>query len=268
MADRAASCWLGDHNDLVSAQLAARLFPALMRRPPGNGVSGRIRAVATRINKRMPIEIRSYRPSDRPSIRSICCDTADAGRPLEALLGEPRPFPALRELFADLLASAYTDHTWRLVWVAVHGKEVVGYVTGCLDEARLHRILVLHVLPLAIGSALVRGALFRRSVLALLWANRGHPFRHARRSKGYSAHLHLNISQDARGQGAGSALLQRFIEAAREARVRGVTATVREDNADGRAFFERNGFVPLVRHRLFRLPSGTVRYAIIHGRQI
>lgn len=211
-----------------------------------------------------PLDIRAYRPADRDAVRRICCDTADAGRPLESMLGESRPIPAVRDLWADVLTAAYTDHAPRLVWVATRGEEVVGYLAGCLDETRQRRVLTLRVLPVALARAFLRGALFRRSLLRFAWANRRCPGRPPRLP--YGAHLHVNLSPAARGGGAGRALVERFLETAREAGAAGVTASVAEDNASGRAFFERLGFAPMARHRLFFLPSGETRFAVIHGR--
>jgi len=227
------------------------------------------------------VDIRLYRPSDRAAVRRICCDTADAGGPLEALFGEPRPVPALRELFADLLTGVYIDHMKSLVWVATRDERVVGYVTGCLNESVVRRRRMFSVMPGAILRALWSGVLWRRSLLEFGWANRDalcyrdgtprSPWRFVRRppiEHEFPAHLHINLSDEARGAGVGSALLNCFLEVARAAATAGVTASVREDNRGGRAFFERNGFMPLARQRLFRLPSGITRFAVIHGRRL
>lgn len=215
----------------------------------------------------MSLAVRPYCRADREAVRRICCETADGGRPLESLLGERRPVAALRDLFADLLTVAYTDYEPSHIWVAGDDRAVGGYVMGTFDEARWRRTMRWPVVPVALLRAAMRGALFRRSVLALAWANRW-PARTAEPPlRGYPAHLHINLAPDVRGGGVGRALVERFLDAARLAGVPGVTASVREDNAAGRAFFERLRFVPLARHRQLRLASGRVQYAVIHGRR-
>lgn len=219
----------------------------------------------------MSVDVRLYRRSDRVAVRRICCDTADAGRPLEALFDEPQPLPALRDLFADLLVSAYTDVSNPLVWVAVQEGDVVGYLTGCLNEIRLARVRLFRVLPATLTRAVLRGVWARRSFLQFAWANRNALWERTPRfpvEREYPAHLHINLVPIVRGAGIGGVLVDRFVEVAKNAGSSGIAVSVREDNTRGRAFFERNGFVPLARRRLFRLASGVTRYAVIHGRKL
>ena len=65
------------------------------------------------------LRIRPYEPRDRAAVRQICCDTADAGQPVE------RFFPD-REVIADLLTNYYTQFEPQSAFVADNGSGAVG----------------------------------------------------------------------------------------------------------------------------------------------
>ena len=73
--------------------------------------------------------IRVYRPDDRDAVRTVACDTADRGEPVEGFFRD-------REVFADLLTRYYTDWEPQSLWVAEAEGRVIGYLTGCLDTRR------------------------------------------------------------------------------------------------------------------------------------
>ena len=231
-------------------------------------------------HEHVSLEVRRFEGRDRADVRRICCDTADAGAPLEGLLAESNADarhavydPSVdesgsRELFADLITAAYTDFFPELAWVACLDGRVVGYLTGCIDEPRLRRVVRFRVLPGALWRAFRRGVLWRRAWMGLALANldfwRHLDCSHQGALANCSAHLHLNLSVEARGRGAGRELLRNFLDVARARGMRQVTASVREDNARGRSFFEREGFIVLRRRRLFRRPSGRICRGLVH----
>ncbi len=86
------------------------------------------------------MRIRSYEPRDREAVRTICCDTADGGGPVENF------FPD-REVFGDALTAYYTDYEPESSWVGETGCEVVGDVTGCLNTRKFIRTMSFHILP-------------------------------------------------------------------------------------------------------------------------
>lgn len=61
------------------------------------------------------INIRPYNLKDRAALRTLCCDVADRGGPIENF------FPD-RDFAADLLTGYYTDYEPnRLLWLSVMG---------------------------------------------------------------------------------------------------------------------------------------------------
>ena len=213
------------------------------------------------------IRIRSYELRDRPSLRALCCDTADAGNPID-------PFFPDREIFADLLTRHYTDFEPSCSWIAECDGHFAGYLNGCLDTRAFGRNMALRILPRLAAKAICRGTLWHspaRTFLALnlpLWIRpaKSDPSETAR----YPAHFHINLAPAFRARHAGSALVQPFLTRLQQLRIPGVHANVREDNAPARAFFEHLGFTPLSRHPFMRLPAHpeTLLYSIRYGKSL
>ncbi len=82
-------------------------------------------------------------------MRQICCDTADAEKPVENF------FPD-REVFADLLTDYYTEFEPQSTFVADNGGEVVGYTTGCPDTKHFLHIMKRRIVPMIFFKALLR----------------------------------------------------------------------------------------------------------------
>lgn len=185
------------------------------------------------------IHVRHYEPRDRAAIREICCDTADAGRPVENFFHD-------REFIADVVTRYYTDFEPANCWVAEAGGIVVGYLTGSVRDGRAARVTAWRIVPVAALRAILCGALVRRSTWRMLrslwqtWRRRGVAPPVA------PAHVHINVRAEWRGRQVGRQLWEKFA-----ARVTGrVTASVRADNAGGRRFFESLGFVAVGRQPL------------------
>lgn len=213
------------------------------------------------------IQIRPYEPRDRAALRAIACDTADSGNPVE------RFFPD-REVFADALTRYYTDIAPEATWIAEQGGEAVGYLTGCFDTRRYLRTMAFRIGLAAFFKALGRGSLWHPLTRKLISANFADWFRSSRRQelplKEYPAHVHINLRQTARGGGVGKQLLEAFLRQAKSADIVGVHANVSEDNAGGRKFFEKFGFVPLGRENRFRLPEAPDQqtFTIVYGTRL
>lgn len=210
-------------------------------------------------------EIRPYAPGDRLSVRTLCCDTADCGEPVE------RFFPD-REVFADLLTRYYTDIEPGSAWVVEQGGCVVGYLTGCVDTNRFERVMRFRIGPAVFLKALARGTFLQAQVRSLLranwrsWMNADDEPRLALAP--YPSHLHVNLARSFRGQGAGRRLVQAFCEYAKANGSRGVHANVREDNEKGRHAFERMGFKPIHRKFLMNLPGDRTLWTVVYGRSL
>ncbi|HVM63055.1 MAG TPA: GNAT family N-acetyltransferase [Verrucomicrobiae bacterium] len=213
------------------------------------------------------LRIRPYEPRDRAALRKICCDTADAGQPVE------RFFPD-REVIADLLMNYYTQFEPQSTWVVDKGDGVVGYLTGCLDTKRFMRVMTWRIGPWLFVKALFRGTFFRPQTLRLfrvnigLWLTASHavgPSLHE-----YPAHLHINLMDGFRGHGLGRDLVKTFCDYAVQAGARGVHARVSADNPRACHFFEQAGFIEIHREPRMRKPeeSGSVVYTIVYGRSL
>ncbi len=209
------------------------------------------------------IVIRQYKPADRPAVRRICCDTLDAGRPMEML-------NRARELLADLLTRYYTDCEPQRIWVAELDGRAAGYLLGALDTRRAQRIMVRRVWPAAIGRAFLNGVLWDPQLWRLAWHNRRLPAGPRRAAivnlTAYPAHLHLNLDAAARGCGAGRRLLEAFAAEARAAGIPGMHAWVRADNAGALGFFAKAGFRELGRCPFLWRDSSTLLYSVVMAR--
>jgi GNAT superfamily N-acetyltransferase len=209
--------------------------------------------------------IRIYEPPDREAVRQICCDTADAGEPMESF------FPD-REVLADLVTRYYTDWEPGSTWVAVRDGEVIGYLTGCLDTRRFLRVMAWRLGPVTFGKALARGTLWHPQVVKLLSANLSRwlkgGFRREVSLWTYPAHFHINLQKAHRGRQLGRQLVERFFARVREAGLNGIHVGVNSENEHGRRFFESMGFAPLTREARFRSPdTQRVACTIIYGKR-
>ena len=211
--------------------------------------------------------VRPYEPRDREAVRTLCCDTADGGNPVEAF------FPD-REIFADLVTRYYTDREPAFSWVAECDGRIAGYLNGCLNTRRFERTMALRILPRLAAKAILRGTLLRaqaRHFLALnlpLWM---HPAQNdPTETERYPAHFHINLAPAFRARHVGASLVQTFLFHLQRAHLPGVHANVREDNARARAFFEHLGFTALSRHPFLRMPKqpDTLLHSIRYGKTL
>ena len=213
------------------------------------------------------VQIRLYRPSDRHGLRQICCDTADAGQPVE------RFFPD-RVVFGDLLTTYYTEFEPQSTFIADNDGEVVGYTTGCLDTKRFLSVMKWRIVPVVLVKALLRGTLWHPQTVHLLRTNLGLWLKGGHRTRptlnDYPAHLHVNLRQGFRGQRLGPRLVEKFCERARDGGALGVHAGVSAENAHACHFFEGLGFVELHREARMRKSdgSGDILFTILYGKRL
>ena len=209
--------------------------------------------------------MRAYLPSDRSALRHLTCDTADRGRPVEAV------FPD-RDVFADVVTRYYTDDEPQATWIAEADGQVVGYLTGCFDTRRYWRIMTWRIIPQTTLKAILRGALASRRTWRLIGAGIATILRGWRRQvpPAYAAHLHVNVRHDFRGRSVGRRLLERFCERAKAAGVTGVHLGVREDNEAACRFFERLGFTLLHRDPFVSLDATGrhLRFTRLYGKRL
>ena len=210
------------------------------------------------------ITVRPYKPADREAVRKICGDTADRGKPVERFFRD-------RQVVVDILTSYYTDYELRATWVAESQGQVIGYLTGCVNERKYNLLMGWIIIPKAVLSAIFRGVLFHQETRRLLSAS-FRTWRLGSYSKNiptdkYPAHLHIDIAQEYRGKHAGHQLMERFIAQVKAYGLSGIHSITREDNTPACKFFEKMGFVPLSRHPLF-LPNAAsqkISHTVVYG---
>ncbi len=177
-----------------------------------------------------------------------------------------------REIFADFVTRYYTDYEPGSLWIAEKGGEVIGYLTGCLDSRRYERMMAWKIIPAVFVKAVGRGVFFRKGTWRLLLQGirmflRG-GFRSGVSLKEYPAHLHIDLSRDARGQGAGRSLMDRFVGQVRRTGLRGVHLVTRDDNKTACRFFEQAGFKPVSRLPMVQTGSDPSSCRLIYGMKL
>ena len=186
--------------------------------------------------------VRAYAPDDRAAVRDICWRTGYLGQPI----GWQWPDA---DSFAELFSGWYTDHEPASASVVEVDGRVAGYLLGCRDTRR--------VPDLTRRTAVVarrRGLLVRpgtRRVLARSAVDAGRD----RAGHGgiddlelmtrWPAHLHIDLLPEARGLGAGHALLTRWLDRLDADNVPGCHLTTMAENTGAVAFFAAHGFTPL-----------------------
>ncbi len=200
----------------------------------------------------MHFNIRTYEDRDRESIRQICCDTALQGKPIDRFFHD-------REIVAELLTAYYTDFEPASCWVAEYSGRVIGYLTGCRNNRRYASKLTWPLVPRMLGKALSRGLFLKKLTWRLLMTTIKN-WQIGSLSKSFpwdqnSGHLHIDVSDQFRGQRVGQRLMEKFVQQATEAGLRGIYAVTYENNLPACRFFEKMGFDVVNRlHRI--MPEG------------
>jgi GNAT superfamily N-acetyltransferase len=186
------------------------------------------------------ISIRKYKASDREALRGIAVATAMVGRPGSLFMdGE--------DILADALTRYFTDHEPESCFVAIKDEHVVGYIIGATDTKKMDAVVFRKIHgPLAV-KVLTSGALLRHKNLSLLWrfimSFVSGEFVSPSFYRSYPATLHINLNDDARGQGTGARLMQTYLAYLKEKGVKGVQmATMSAGSAE---FFLKQGFTVL-----------------------
>lgn len=188
---------------------------------------------------RPAIEVRPYATGDRSALVALF-GAAGAGAPSSELWGH-------EAALADVYLTPYLDLEPASVFVALVEGRPAGYLAGCVDEARFpneadrtraairrHR-LYLRPRPVWFFARerydVLRSALLREPVADELADPR------------WPAHLHIDLVPQARGSGAGRALMAAWFGRLEEVGVTGCYLQTTAENAGAVAFFERMGFV-------------------------
>ncbi len=211
--------------------------------------------------------VRPFQEKDRDRVRQIAGDTANRGRPVET-------FFRGRSVMEDLLTDYYIQDEPQSLLVAECDGLVVGYLTGCFDQANFQKRMAWRVVPETFWRALWQGVFLRRETWRMLYNGYrtllSGGFDKRIPIKEYPVHLHINVDSRYRHQQAGRHLMEKFFTMVRRRNLPGIHAVVRADNAAGRQFFEKMGFVQLSRHPLI-WPEGEKdrqRYTLVYGKRL
>ncbi len=198
-------------------------------------------------------EIRPYRPGDRVALRTICCDVADRGGPIENI------FPD-REVAADLLTKYYTDYEPGSTFVAICGKDMVGYINGCMDNRRYGLVMFWLLMPALLIKAFKNRVFFRPEIHQQLYGiikNWRRVFVWRKSSfHSHQGHLHIGIAGDFRGRHLGRNLISALVEHAAGLGITELAASVHEANKAASYFFEAQGFVVRERYPMVIIRDG------------
>lgn len=169
------------------------------------------------------ITLRPYRAADRAAVERICIETADAGRDATLLHPDPRAV-------TDRWATPYLVLEPERAAVAELDGVVVGYVLGTADTRSFAAAFEAGGWADAMGGTVLDAAARREHADHMLRAE----------YKAFPAHLHIDLSEAARGAGVGRRLIERFAETL--APGTGLHVVVDPENAGALAFYPRVGF--------------------------
>lgn len=183
------------------------------------------------------IIIRKYEKKDRQSVRGIAWETAFMGEPADAFFSD-------REILADFLTAYFTDHEPGSCFVAESKGDVVGYLIGAEDEARLRKIFIFKIIPALFIKAILKGVLLRKKnarylkncfISFLKGELKAPDF-----TGYYPALLHINLKSGFRNSGIGSKLISAFSGYIAAKKIKGIHLSTMSREAGN--FFKNNGF--------------------------
>ena len=185
--------------------------------------------------------VRPYEPSDRGRVRHVCFATGFMGEPVDWQWRDA-------ESFSDVFSAYYTDVEPQSASVVEIDGVVCGYLLGCIDSRAARnpaRIAGRHIVR--------RGIAFRPGTAGMIWRSVGDVIGDLARRRvrmadldfddeRWPAHLHIDLLAEARGHGAGQALVRGWLTELRMRQVRGCFLQTMAENTRAIRFFEAMGF--------------------------
>jgi len=184
------------------------------------------------------VEVRQYRPADRPAVRRICFETGYMGDSISWAWPD-------EDSFADLFSSWYTDGEPESALVADDRGEVVGYLLGCRDSRRMPiptAAIRRHLLRRGLAIRPRTAPLVWRSAFDLSRAAVRHQMPAAVTDDRWPAHLHIDLLPQSRGKGLGRLLMRRWLDTLRDEATAGCHLETWAENDGAIAFFASMGF--------------------------
>ena len=188
--------------------------------------------------------VRLYQSQDRSAVLEIAADTGFFGAPVEAFLDD-------RRLMQDIFVAYYVDQEPEHLWVADLDGTTVGYICGSVGgkkvaraQARTSAAAVLRLVTFRYKVGALTRRYFLRVASAMLRGEYPHPD-----LRGYPAHLHINLTEAARGYGLGKRLMNACLDQMTGLGVPGIHLNTTSLNAAAVKMYEKMGFDLLARKR-------------------
>jgi hypothetical protein len=180
-------------------------------------------------------QVRSYRPSDRDSVRALCCETGFLGSAIDPVFED-------RELFADFLTDYYLRHEPDSAFVVTKHDIVHGYLLGAhhLSSHRFHSLLqIFNFLPKVVWRYLGYRPESRRYIHWLI----SKAWREVPVAPSNIGHFHVNLLPTVKSIQVFRLLLETYLRHLYDQGVKQVHAQmVTFDGRRGPKLFERYGF--------------------------
>lgn len=186
---------------------------------------------------RNEISIRPYKKIDKAGLRKISIETVFMGDSGQMFWDD-------KEILADWLTHYYLEFEPESSFIAEYQNKIVGYLMGCLNTKRYHKILNQRTVPLLFLKSLCRGMFLKVKVWRFIYYSlRSFLRREFRRpdfSLEYPAHLHINIEAQFRKRGIGTRLIEVFFSYLRSKGIKGLHAWTMTEG--GKNLFKSLGF--------------------------
>ncbi len=177
------------------------------------------------------MEIRKVQPDDRNAIREICLETCSD----EELLQNKE---VLYLFYCDYYLNEEADNCF----VAIDNNQIVGYILSSLSYKKYTKIMKEKYLPEAEKLSLHLAKQKKKWMISDYILGPKYP-----------AHLHIDITKDARGKGTGKALINALLENLKEKKVKGLKLGCNKNNTSAVAFYKKMNF-----KIIFSLGSGYI----------
>ncbi len=172
------------------------------------------------------MRIRKYLPKDKEKVIEICLKNAD----IDSSTSEDTV-----RFIEYTFCRYYIEVEPENCFVAVDDNDVpFGYVYGAADFNEYKKRFIPYLETVA---ALKNGA-FTADVYVEM-------YNHFIYINDYPAHLHIDVLDGHRGEGAGASLIENYCNNLKSRGIKGVMLIVGSDNEGGRNFYEKNGFALL-----------------------
>lgn len=180
-------------------------------------------------------QVRKYRPSDRDSVRALCCETGFLGNAIDPVFED-------RELFADFLTDYYLKHEPESAFVLTKGENLQGYLLGSRRPFE-HQIHSLFQNFVYVGRIVRRYAGYRPESRRYIHWLVSKAWREVPKAPRTIGHFHINLVPTAKSIQVTRQLIETYLRHLYDHGVKQVHAQmVTFDGRRGYKLFERYGF--------------------------